>query len=177
MSISVPLKENFIFCALTIKVFSSPFKYDLEQFVYNSNLECQRDYSKVALKQLVTFNSYQKHYRDFDDFFSSTKLLYLRPKNKKLNFNFVILGFLPNLYYQPQHCVKSVRIWSYPGPYFSAFELNTEVYGISLGIQSEHGKIQTRITPNTDTFYSVQTNDFMSYGKYTLRIFVHDKAV
>ena len=44
------------------------------------------------------------------------------------------------------HCVKSVRIRSYSGPYFPAFGLN---------IQSECGKIRTRIIPNTDTLYAV----------------------
>ena len=29
-----------------------------------------------------------------------------------------------------KHCVKSVRIWSYPGPHFPAFGLNTERYGV-----------------------------------------------
>ena len=53
------------------------------------------------------------------------------------------------------HCVKSVRIRSYSGPYFPAFGLNTERYGESLRIQSECGKIRTRITPNTDTLYAV----------------------
>ena len=38
------------------------------------------------------------------------------------------------------HCVKSVRIRSYSGPHFSAFGC---------------GKMRTRITPNTDTFYTV----------------------
>ena len=51
--------------------------------------------------------------------------------------------------------VKSVRIRSYSGPYFPTFGLNTERYGVSLRIQSEWGKIRTRITPNTDTFYAV----------------------
>ena len=44
-------------------------------------------------------------------------------------------------------------------PYFRAFGLNTERYGVSLRIQSECrkmlGKMQTRITPNTDSFYAV----------------------
>ena len=57
-----------------------------------------------------------------------------------------------------QHCVKSVRIRSYSGPHFPAFGLNTERYGVSLRIQSECGKMRTRITPNTDTFYAVQVN-------------------
>ena len=49
--------------------------------------------------------------------------------------------------------MKSVR--SFIGPYFSAFGLNTEKYSVSLRIQSECGKMRTRITPNTDTFYAV----------------------
>ena len=53
------------------------------------------------------------------------------------------------------HCVKSVRIRSYSGPYFPALRLNTERYSVSLRIQPECEKIRTRITPNTDTFYAV----------------------
>ena len=61
--------------------------------------------------------------------------------------------------FRGSHCVKSVRIQSYSGPYFPAFGLNTERYSerysVSLRIQSECEKIQARITPNTDTFYAV----------------------
>ena len=53
------------------------------------------------------------------------------------------------------HCVKSVRIRIFIGPYFPAFGLNTERYSVSLCIQSECGKMQTRKTPDTDTFYAV----------------------
>ena len=53
------------------------------------------------------------------------------------------------------HCIKSVRIRSYPGPHFPAFELNTERYSVSFRIQSECGKMPTRITPNMETFYAV----------------------
>ena len=41
---------------------------------------------------------------------------------------------------------------SYSGPHFPAFGLNTERCGVSLHIQSECGKMQSRITPNTDAF-------------------------
>ena len=41
------------------------------------------------------------------------------------------------------HCVKSVQIRSFSGPYFPAFGLNTERYSLSLHIQSECGKIRT----------------------------------
>ena len=49
-------------------------------------------------------------------------------------------------------CVKSVRVRSFSDRYFPAFLLNTER---SLCIQSEYRKIQTRKTPNTDTFCAV----------------------
>ena len=42
------------------------------------------------------------------------------------------------------HCVKSVQIRSFSGPYFPAFGLNTERCRVSLHIQSEWGKIWTR---------------------------------
>ena len=63
----------------------------------------------------------------------------------------------------PTHCVKSVRIRSYSRPHFSAFGLNTERYSLSLRIQSECGKMRTRITPNTDTFYAVTSLHFEIY--------------
>ena len=44
-------------------------------------------------------------------------------------------------YFRNLHCVKSVCIQSYSGPYSD--------------IQSKCGKIQTRVTLNTDTFYTV----------------------
>ena len=37
--------------------------------------------------------------------------------------------------------------------FWSAFSRIWTRYGVSLRIQSECGKMQTRITPNTDTFY------------------------
>ena len=37
-------------------------------------------------------------------------------------------------------CVKIVRIWSFSGPYFPVFGLNTEIYSVNLRIQSECGK-------------------------------------
>ena len=55
------------------------------------------------------------------------------------------------------HCVRSVRIRSFSGLFFFAFELNLERYGVSLRIQSKCGKIRTREIPNTDTFHAVIT--------------------
>ena len=53
--------------------------------------------------------------------------------------------------------MKSARIWSYSGPYFPEFRLN-------MSIQSECGKIRTRTTPNTDTFYAVRNRPLDVYS-------------
>ena len=55
------------------------------------------------------------------------------------------------------HSVKSVRIWSYSGPHFLAFGLNTERYSIYLRIQAEYGKMRIRITPNMDCIFHAAT--------------------
>ena len=65
-----------------------------------------------------------------------------QPATQKTNFNSC-------------HCVKSVLIQSFSGPYFPTFGLNMERYSVSLYIQSEYRKIRTRKNPNTDTFYAV----------------------
>ena len=82
-------------------------------------------------------------------------------------------SFAENLYQKVgkvknDHCVKSVRIRSYSGPHFPAFVLNTERNGVSLRIQSECGKMGTRITPNTDTFHAVDPIPNSNYTKDNL---------
>ena len=52
------------------------------------------------------------------------------------------------------HCVKTVCIRSFSGPYFPAFGLNMERYYVSLRTQSECGKMRISKTPNTDTFHA-----------------------
>ena len=54
-----------------------------------------------------------------------------------------------------RHYVESVCIRSFSGPHFLALGLNTDIYSVSLRIQSKFGKMKTRKTPNTDTFYAV----------------------
>ena len=69
--------------------------------------------------------------------------------------NLFLLTYARRLNHYGSHCMKSVRIRNFSGPYFPAFGLNTDRYGISFRIQSECGKIRTRKTPNTDTFHAV----------------------
>ena len=49
---------------------------------------------------------------------------------------------------------KKSHIRRFSGPYFPAFELNTERYSVSLQIQPKCGKMRSRKTPNTDTFHA-----------------------
>ena len=58
--------------------------------------------------------------------------------------------------FHPHHYVKSVRIWSYSGPHFPAFGLNTDRYSVSFRIYSEYRKMRTRITPYTDNVHAVK---------------------
>ena len=67
------------------------------------------------------------------------------------------MGFFILLCYFIPYCVRSVRIWSFSGPYFPTFALNTERYGASFRVQSECGKMRTRKTPNTDIFHAVKS--------------------
>ena len=53
------------------------------------------------------------------------------------------------------HCVESVHIRSFPGPYFPAFGLNTEIFFANLRIHSEYRKIRTRKFLNMETFYAL----------------------
>ena len=53
------------------------------------------------------------------------------------------------------HYAKSVRVRSFSCSHFSAFGLNTEIYSVNLRIQPKPGKIRTRKTRSTDTFYAV----------------------
>ena len=56
------------------------------------------------------------------------------------------------------HWVKSVRIRSFFGPHSPAFGQNMDIYPANLRILSECGKMRTRKTPNTDTFYAVMVS-------------------
>ena len=56
-----------------------------------------------------------------------------------------------------KHCLKSVCIRSFSGPYFPAFGLNTER---CLNTKSECRKIRTRKTPNTDTFHAAKGSKY-----------------
>ena len=74
--------------------------------------------------------------------------------------------------------MRSDRIWSFSGPYFPAFRLNTERYGVSPRIQSERKKLRTKKTPSTDTFNAVSDwfcekvilKNFMKFKEKHLRL-------
>ena len=57
-------------------------------------------------------------------------------------------NFILDKPFNPFHFVKIVRIQSYSNPHFPTFGLNLERYLVYLRIQSECGKMRTRMTPN-----------------------------
>ena len=71
---------------------------------------------------------------------------------------YTLLDVFTALYISSMHCVKSVRIRSYFGPHFSRIFpqsawIRSSPYSVRM--RENAGKIQTRIIPNTDTFYAV----------------------
>ena len=66
----------------------------------------------------------------------------------------------------PKKCPYSELFWSTFFPHFPTFGLNTDRYSPYLvRIRANVGKMRTRITPNTDTFYAVwvlHSNHFFS---------------
>ena len=72
-----------------------------------------------------------------------------------LGFNADFSECMVKRYDRSIRCMKNVLIRSYSVPHFSEFGLNTERYRVSPCTHSECGKMRTRITLNTDTFYAV----------------------
>ena len=68
------------------------------------------------------------------------------------------------------HCVKSVCIWSYSGPYFPVFGLNTERKGVSLRIQSKCRYVITiSITISIKFAKKVESKNCLSQNFLTAR--------
>ena len=67
------------------------------------------------------------------------------------------------------HCVKGVQIRSFSSPYFPAFGLNTERYGISLRIQSKCGKKGTRKNSVFGHFSRSVNKSFAMFNLQTIR--------
>ena len=58
-------------------------------------------------------------------------------------------------------CPYSVLFWFAFFSHFPAFGLNTERY-YSVRMRENAGKMRTRITPNTDTFYAVYSKNWLA---------------
>ena len=78
------------------------------------------------------------------------------------NFSYIIVLvvntlFIKVLYYINKHCVKSVRIRSFSGPYFPAFGLNGEILRISPCSAQMRESADQKKTPYLDTFHAVES--------------------
>ena len=70
--------------------------------------------------------------------------------------------------------IFQIFIQCFSGWYFPAFGLNTETYRVNLRIESKWGKIWTRKTLNTDTFYAAFVNSLSFLLSVVLICFCFD---
>ena len=97
--------------------------------------------NRVFIKWMWHFSNLRFH--------SNTLMLY----HTRVNWIWEVWG-------QEENPWMYIEILTYPfDRKYPALGLNKERYGVYLRIQSECGKMQTRITPNVDTFYAARTND------------------
>ena len=71
------------------------------------------------------------------------------------------------LYFNIKHCVKSVRIRSFSGPYFPAFGLNTKIYSADIRIQ-----FKCRKTPFSAIMYQWLSSGQWCVGSSILNAFL-----
>ena len=139
----------------------------------NVNASFHRIYFGPAFSNSLVCKIYLSAYFKLGDFMFLTfiKILSTKEQSSQNNLLFVsvfsnissLLNIYERVFCEKSHCVKSVLIRSFSGPYFSAFGLNMERHGVSFRIQSEFGKVRTRNTPNINTFHSV--NNWLKAGK------------
>ena len=114
----------------------------------------------IEMQQMIIYETFCNNKKTFLFFKFAHKV---GNNNGRMLFYYWYLGILLSIWSKCLlviHCVKSIRIWSYSGPHFPEFRLKMESYGVSLRIQSECGKMWTRITPNTGTFDAVSSSVF-----------------
>ena len=97
----------------------------------------------------------------FDEIFKSTHNIEYQRTAASGKHNFSSFLFKSKI----SHYVKSVRIRSYSVLHFPAFGLNTEKCSVSLSIQSECGKIRTRITTNRTLLRSIRSKKYIALLK------------
>ena len=101
----------------------------------------------------------------FDEIFKSTHNIEYQRTAASGKHNFSSFLFKSRI----SHYVKSVRIRSYSVLHLPAFGLNTEKCSVSLSIQSECGKIRTRITTNRTLLRSIRSKNALHYSKIFIK--------
>ena len=98
----------------------------------------------------------------YDRVVACTHLLFLIFRDFLLRFSYQVLPFQEDAL--SKNCPYSELFWSVFPPY----GLNTERYRVSLRLQSECGKIRTRITPNRDTFQTIMFHYLEMYLLFSM---------
>ena len=146
---NISLQNHITFCKIrqkkysnhkqlaTIYVENSSFSWNIPHKVtlFNRSLYSLKDLKRIVLSDIPRLGKFKWKRR-------------IQKTRVQISGNTPTIAF---------HCVKSVRIRGYSGAYFPAFGLNTKRYPVPLCIQSKYGKMRTKITLNTDTFYAAFT--------------------
>ena len=137
---------------------------------YSVSLRVQSECGKIRTKKNAKYGQFSLVKCMIVSFRLRFKNWYLslREKEPILKRDFCNTKVQFALAYTTKHCLKSVRIRSFSGPYFLAFWLNKKRFSVSLHIQSECGKIRIRNTPSTDNFH--QWNVWLCHLDYVSRI-------
>ena len=137
------------------------------------------------IKHNVTFNiKHLKHFKQlanitfmftFSSFPFQVKTNFLSPLKRLLLFFYNSTHFTSSFGELFGDCDsgtlrKKCPYSDFSGPDFPAFVLNTEIYSVNPRILSKCRKIQTRETPNTDTFCAVifnfEVDEYLSWKKH-----------
>ena len=120
----------------------------------NERMICQRCMNILLIEAYKYLHSYLPYLMNEIFIYAKTITSYIILMSLPLINPRNLLNF--SVYQGNKHCVKksafSELFWSALFPHFSAFGLNT----YSVQMRENARKMRTRITPNTDTFYSVK---------------------
>ena len=124
-----------------------------------SSFRVPKPYVKLEFSWMIVSNCWETSEKSL--FWKQSKILKMHPlqiyeKMMEITFSFysaakhkILKLTFPWKSWVVTHCVKSVRIWNFLGPYFPAIGINTERFTLQISLFSPNeGKIQTRKIPN-----------------------------
>ena len=117
---------------------------------------------EVDLDSLQTKHKNISRYQTTNLLKNDSSIWFLQKENKRVKLNL-------HLNLQKLESQLPRKKCSYSELFWSAFSRIRTEYGVSLRFQSECRKMQTKITPNADTFYVVNYSDMKMFLKLPIK--------